>query len=42
MSRRYLVVRSLVRVAFWTLVALVLMQAVEAWAIWCWSLGDRL
>lgn len=42
MSRRYLVVRSCVRAAFWTLVALAVTFAVQAWAVACWSLGDRL
>ena len=42
MSRRYLVVRAVVRAAFWSLVFLVATFAVQAWAVACWSLGDRL
>lgn len=42
MTRRYLVVRSCVRAVFWSLVFLVVTFAVQAWAVACWSLGDRL
>lgn len=42
MTRRYLVVRTVVRAAFWSLVVLAAAFGVQAWAVACWSLGDRL
>lgn len=42
MTRRYLAVRALARLAFWSTVVVLAALLTYVYGVWCWSLGGAL